>query len=786
MRITKATLTAALIVTLPQAAHAADRQVYAIPPGTLGDALVLLGRQAGITIGAVDPGVPTARCKGLHGAFTVEKAVRKLLSDTAFDYEAIDATTIRVFRRQTRTEPLAVLRPRPDLPSPTAPAVPDIVVTASKRNVALGDFAATLNMITLDPPGGADRSALGTSAVLSQLPVLFSTNLGPGRNKLFIRGVADSSFTGPTQSTVGQYLGDVRLTYNAPDPDLNLYDINHIEVIMGPQGTLYGAGSLGGIFRLVPNPPRLDRDEVSAAAGITLTQHGEPGYDLAAMGNLDLVPGRVALRLIAYRSIDGGYIDDIGRNAKNVNRTGIVGGRATLRIDAGDDWTVDLGAVLQNLNSRDGQYAERGLPPLTRSTAIEQPFDNDFMLWQAVVRKRWSKIELVSATGVVRHDVGVRYDATGFPGTTGPAAFDESSRIALITHETRLSRSNSGGSGWVIGGSFVSDANRIRRAIGDPDQPTVIAGVRNEVSEAALFGEGTIAILPHVNATLGGRITYAHVSGEPLGLSIPRASEPRRNEFRALPTAALSWKALPRLLLFLRYQEGFRAGGLSVSQTVPITAQRFRADTISTIEAGMRLGTPRVDRLTASASISYANWENIQADLIDISGLPFTANVGDGRIYGIEATLGWMPVRGLVAELATFINDSELSKPAPDFGKRAEELPNIPRAGVRGSFGYTAQLKGGFTLAGEVAAQYVGRSRLGAGPFLDLEQGDYVDVSAGIRLDSSRWGVTLDVANALETMGNRFSLGNPISVTLGNEITPLRPRSIRIGFHAGF
>jgi outer membrane receptor protein involved in Fe transport len=73
--------------------------------------------------------------------------------------------------------------------------------------------------------------------------MLFSTQLGPGRNKLFIRGVADSSFTGPTQATVGQYLGDVRLNYNAPDPDLNLYDIARVEVVEGPQGTLYGAGS---------------------------------------------------------------------------------------------------------------------------------------------------------------------------------------------------------------------------------------------------------------------------------------------------------------------------------------------------------------------------------------------------------------------------------------------------------------------------------------------------------------------------------------------------------------
>src|SRR3546814_3098560 len=87
---------------------------------------------------------------------------------------------------------------------------------------------------------------------------LSSTHLGAGRNKLFIRGIADSSFTGPTQATVGQYLGDIRLSYNAPDPDLRLYDVDNVEVLEGPQGTLYGAGSLGGIIRVVPNAPNPD------------------------------------------------------------------------------------------------------------------------------------------------------------------------------------------------------------------------------------------------------------------------------------------------------------------------------------------------------------------------------------------------------------------------------------------------------------------------------------------------------------------------------------------------
>src|SRR5690606_19776390 len=98
-----------------------------------------------------------------------------------------------------------------------------------------------------------------------------------------------SSFTGPTQATVGQYFGDMRLSYNAPDPDLRLSDLERVEVLEGPQGTLYGAGSLGGIIRLVPRVPELGVTSASAMVGGSLVQHGAGGADASATMNLPLL-----------------------------------------------------------------------------------------------------------------------------------------------------------------------------------------------------------------------------------------------------------------------------------------------------------------------------------------------------------------------------------------------------------------------------------------------------------------------------------------------------------------
>jgi outer membrane receptor protein involved in Fe transport len=170
-----------------------------------------------------------------------------------------------------------VARVQPPAPPPVTIAQSDILVSASKQALGIDRYPGSVKVITTDRGWLAENAAAGTGAIARLLPILASTNLGDGRDKLFIRGIADSSFNGPTQSTVGEYLGDIRLNYNAPDPNLNLYDMSRVEVLVGPQGTLYGAGTLGGIIRFVPNPPDSHALSATASAGVSGTQSGGPG-----------------------------------------------------------------------------------------------------------------------------------------------------------------------------------------------------------------------------------------------------------------------------------------------------------------------------------------------------------------------------------------------------------------------------------------------------------------------------------------------------------------------------
>ncbi len=779
-----ALLLATWVSVSPAAAETDVR--LSIPSQRLDAALIALGEQARISIGGVDGRLAIARGKAVHGTMTVSRALHVMLRGTGFDFVRIDANSFRIVSviPKALSAPVRQRAPSPPRPSPPPVAEPvrDIIVTASKQQQALSTYPGSAHVERVGGTGMSEN--LGTAAFVARLPALTSTNLGPGRNKIFVRGIADSSFSGPTQSTVGLYLGDLRLTYNAPEPDLRLYDIDRIEVIEGPQGTLYGAGALGGVIRIMPNAPKMDAVHASARAGVSETGHGATGYDLGGTINFPLWTDRVALRLTAYKQREGGYIDNAFTGARHVNASRIDGARATLRVSPGDGWTVDLGGVLQNIQTRDSQYAERGLPPRTLSAHIAQPHDNDFRAANLSVGRNGGYLSIVSSTGFVAHDLGSRFDASGFQGQPGTLAYEESDRIRLMTHETRLSHKGDDGSSWVAGISLLASTDRVERGLGPPGALAMLAALVNNKTEAALFGEATQPVAPRWFATLGGRLVWARASGEFVGGA--GGFEPHRRQVHILPTAALSWKPRTDWIGYLRYQSGFRSGGIAISGGAINSAQRFDSDTIHTAELGLRFGSA-TSPIAGSVAGFFTIWNSIQADLISTNGLPFTDNIGRGRVFGGEASLTWRPSDHLTLDGALFVNSSALIAPALGFEDTNESrLPNIAKAGGRASLGWAAPLSDRLTLTLDGTLRYVGQSSLGTAPPLVLEQGEYVQADASAALDAGAWKVTFDATNLLGKSGNSFAYGNPFSVGLGTQMTPLRPRTFRLGVSIEF
>ena len=780
---------AAVAILAASPAAAAESRNFDIPAQRLDNALIALGNETQISIGGIDQRLAGSRSKPVRGRMTIAQALTMMLRGTGFTYQIVDSETVRIISAPPRARPRPAPTPRPTPPRPVMPsALPaEIIVTATKQGQPLDSYAGTAHIETVGGPGLSDNQ--GTAAFVARIPTLTSTNLGPGRNKIFVRGIADSSFTGPTQSTVGLYLGDLRLTYNAPEPDLRLYDIDRIEVIEGPQGTLYGAGALGGIIRIMPKMADSSGFHASATAGRSVTRGAESGYDLGGMVNVPILMDRVALRVVGYKQIEGGYIDNSVLGTRNTNRTHIDGARANLRIEPGDNWTIDVNGLLQNIDSRDGQYAETDQPPLTHAAAIAQPHDNDFKAAGIEIAKAWDRLRLVSSTGIVDHDLTDIFDATGYGGDPEAQIFEGHEAIRLLTHETRLSYRGASGDSWVAGFGVVHNIDRIDRRLGPLDAPATLARLRNQKTEAAVFGEATRRIGPRLSGTIGARAVFAETIGELRGGS-EEDFEPKRRQVRFLPTAALSWKPNASLLTFLRYQSGFRSGGIAITDSQANTAQRFESDSIHTIELGARLGSEAdtgSPRFSGGITTFYSIWNNIQADLINADGLPFTDNIGRGNIYGIEINGRWHATDHLFFDGALFINRSALTNPAEGFDEADERpLPNIARTGGRFSAAWERPLSDRWTFKLEGTARLIGASSLGTTPPLILEHGETTQLDLSASLASRGWSLSLDATNLLSSNGNSFAYGNPFTVAEGKQITPLRPFTMRLSVRAGF
>lgn len=801
---------AALILASSNPAFGADRPMISIAPGRLGEAVVALGRQTGASIGMSDQSLAALPAPALNGRMSAEAALRHLLKGSGAVARRIDGKTWRIVRRRQAPAPAhPTPAPTPVLPEQAPPA--DLIVTASKRDIPLLRYPGVVESVG-DGIFVGGEAAAGTATLLSHVASLSSTHAGTGRNKLFIRAIADSGVAGPTQATTGQYLGDMRLNYAAPDPDLRLYDIARVEVLEGPQGTLYGAGSLGGVVRIMPNAPNLAEFGGQVSTGLSATQHGDPGGDMSATLNLPIVSEKLALRVVVYGVQDGGYIDDVARGKSDINRVRTWGGRAALRYAPNDDWTIDLNGVYQHIKGDDAQYASRTVGRLEQASSVAQPYGSDYLLGNIRVERQWDNLRFVSSTGYVHHDLSESYDAT--QRDTPSSLFRQDNQVRIFSTENRLVRDLDNGLGWILGAAYLESSSRISRSLtsyGMPElfqrevipgvplygmgRPATTTGVRNHISEATLFGEASFEPFKGLIATIGGRVTNSRLSGEAIdpilalsAVDVARAeAQADRNERMFLPSASLLTDAIPGVTLYARFQQGFRPGGLSVDDQ---RVRRFKNDRVSTFETGFRKGVPGVDVFALSANFAYTDWNDIQADVTDRIGLPASANIGDGRIYTVEGRIVLRPAPRLSFDGSFIYNDSRLTRPATflralSFQGTSLSLPNVANLGGRAAFDYRAPLGDimEFRLSG--SARYVGKSRLGVGPILGRTQGDYVDTSMSASVTRGPMQVSLSLTNLFDSDGNRFSLGTPFDLQ-ADYYTPLRPRTVRVGLDFAF
>lgn len=781
----------ALALALAACPAQAERVALAIPPGSLSQVAIALARKTNTSIVIADPALAQRQVRGLNGEMDATRAIRRLaeanglrairVAPGAWRLEAAPQAQ-RPTRGQTRAR---TTRPVPAAPPPETRGEP-IVVTASKRDTALVDLAAQATLIDGDllELGGVG----GTERITQRTASVSSTYLGSGRNKLFIRGVADSSFTGPTQATVGQYFGDLRLSYNAPDPDLRLSDMERVEILEGPQGTLYGAGSLGGIIRLVPRAPEPGETTLEVSGGAAAIQNGEPGGDGHLTVNLPLAGETATLRANLDVASLGGYIDKPALGEDNVNRTRILSGRAALRVDLAPQWQADVIVLGQDTDAQDSQYSDRAGERLENSAVVKEDSSAEYGQAQLVVTGRIGDVRIKSSTGISGQDLFERYDATAQGGP--PRVFEQRNRTRMIANETRIWQPLGDTFGWVLGTSIVDNRNTLTRSLEAETFQSSSTGVRNTVFEITGYSEASYRLGPSLVLSGGLRVTNVEIGGEgedvlPQLALAGRAITATRKETTFLPSASLLSNVGSDGRVYVRYQESFRPGGLAVSGNF---VRQFRSDYARTVELGGGWGLPGRGDFDVSANLSYTSWNNIQADFIDAGGLPSTANIGDGTIIAASIAGSVRLAPGLRAEFGATINDSEVDEPdLPIFLAMLEltRIPNIASFSGRAGLQWRHEFADGTRVDLDGWASYIGKSRLGVGPELGDPQGDYFDSGLTLRFGRERAGLTLSLTNIANSEGNRFALGTPFS-TGREQITPLQPRTLRIGFDGQF
>jgi outer membrane receptor protein involved in Fe transport len=758
-------------------APAAERRAFAVAAGPLDIVLRSVADQAECDISYSKPAVHGLSSRGVQGIMSPRKALAYVLAGSGLKVR--EAGPGRYIIEMGPT-PAAGSRPPGTAPTETETLAAEIVVTGSKRAVAEARFPGAVRII---PTGLSDPFSPGihtSSELEARTPLLQSTAFGPGRDKLFVRGVADSSFAGPTQATVGHYFGDTRLLYSGSDPALRLVDTQQVEILEGPQGTLYGAGAIGGIVRIVPTAPDLDRSGYQLEASVAMSEQGRPGFDMDAALNLPIVSGQAAVRLVGYHALEGGYIANPTLGMRSINSSRIDGGRAAVRAILDSNWTIDVGALGQTIATADPQYAQRGFGPRSLAAALRQPYRDTIKLGSISLRFDDSSApKILFNVGGVRRSTQLRLDASR-PSIARPIAYDEHTSSNLIDGEVRVWQRYPSGADWLVGLSAVKNHTAAQRQLGPPDAQRDISGVDNRSLDLALFGEGTIVLGHGLTSSVGGRLTHARIDGQPLAAQLQSAYIRGEAHTRFDLTTSLAKQLTPGLFLYGRYAQGFRSGGLAVAAGLGRVAV-YRPDSLTVSEAGIRADRLLGGKLSGTIGVSHARWQNIQADLVSRTGFPFTANIGDGRISALEASVAYRPIARLELAGEALFARSRLIHPEPGYEREnGNDLPDTPRIGYSSSLSWFPPVDETKRLRATIAIQHEGHSRFGAGPLFGIDQGGYTtaDVSATLSRGRFRFGLALEnIANA---QGDRFAVGNPFQMPVSQQYTPLRPRTFRM------
>ncbi len=767
------------MIPLASPAVAAETFQLDLPAQSPATAVTAIATAMRISVGGVSPDLCGAKVPPIIGRFTPQAALAAALGNGRCTFDRVDDKTFRIRLRPVPSPPA----PRQSGPPPPATAPTTVLVTARRRIEPLTSARADVSVISGDALGDDD---LSLQAVARQSAGMTVTNLGPGRDKIFLRGQSDGILTGRTQSTVGLYLDDLPITFNAPDPDLELVDMKRVEVLQGPQGALYGQGSISGIVRLVTNPADPTRVSGNIEAGAGVARSTDTSTNLSSVLNLPLLSHQAALRLVAYRDEVGGYINDIGLPRDKINRTMRYGGRAAFRWIVAPAWTLDLGYATQEIATRNSQYVDGNRGAFTRDLHIAEPHDNDFSDVSGTLTGAFPAGLLKLSVSRLDHRVVSTYDATGLGAPIAQAtdlfSYNEDQHFGIWALEVTFVSRRQDRFEWLAGAFAAESEETFAPQLRDlSSNTTAYAEWRHDrVTSLAGFGELTYHLTSRLTLTTGARLSYTghntnslHVLPT-LALHLPRQS---LADTHVSPELSIQYRLDNGLLIYAQSAEGYRDAGFNTTYLAsPATPAQYQGDDLDNYEIGARFHTPD-DRFGLSAAAFSTVWRNIQSDQFQSSGLPVTVNIGNGTVKGLDFDADWAFAPNLRLHAVGQLSDASVNHATANYlTDEAAGLPFIAPESVDLAIHWNRPVgQAQVHAVADIAFRSV--THLNFGRFQNVTMDGYatLNLATEIRLKSTT--VSLRIDNAGDITGNSFAYGNPFSLKSTPQITPNRPRT---------
>ncbi|WP_349745065.1 TonB-dependent receptor [Roseateles cavernae] len=587
-----------------------------------------------------------------------------------------------------------------------------VIVTAQRRREPAREVPLSADVLKGEAMERGGYQSLGDVAALLPGVNFSQSGTGTGQSQISMRGITTGAQVG---ATVGMYVDDVPFGSSSAyagggssSLDLGLFDLAAVEVLRGPQGTLYGASAMGGLIKYIAAEPESSYFGGQATAEISSIKGGRPGHVLRGMVNAPVKDGVAALRATVYQRKDGGFVRDLNHGGRVVDGSQTDGARVALLLTPSKTLTVRLTAITQR-QERDGSSLEdvnlaTGQPVDRRQTKrlfVDEPVQGRSDLVSAAVKADLTWATLDAITGWQRSVNNGRADPSALyvpflaqVGIVNPGyAMDYSFRNRKLTQELRLTSPRSRQFEWLAGAFYTEERGTKTQhldpldAQGRPVPPLLLDAVfPSRFREAAVFGTGTYYLTTNADLTMGVRHSQNHqrldqtFSGVMAPAPLPAASS-SENVTTWLLTGR--WRVSPDHAVYARAASGYRPGGPLPVINSPVTGQplnlpSFKSDKLWSYELGWK-GSLIPNRLSTDLALYQIDWKDIQV-FTSSAGFSGIGNAGRARSRGMEWTVRAAPRDDLRVSGALSLIDATLMEDSPDLGGRAgERLPDTAR-----------------------------------------------------------------------------------------------------------